>query len=373
MTKKKQIYISLGSNQGDRLIYLVKALCFLESFGIKISLLSRIYETPPWGFESTPFYNACAQLQTELSPLQLMEVLLNVEQLLGRSRSISDGYTARTIDLDLLCYEEVELISDRLTLPHPRLELRNFVLHPLEEIAGGWIHPVFRKTISELKQASSDEAICNPFPFSFWSPPLFESYSYIVVEGNIGVGKSTLTKKLGAQYKAEILLETFVDNPYLASFYKDPKKYALAVETFFLNDKLAQTAQFWKHNSTKVVSDYFLNKSLVFATQNLSKDDFIIYQEEFSKAIKKQVNPTLMVYLHAEVPHLQKQIKKRGRPFEKEIQADYLMKIAKGYEKLIQTDLPFPVVNIAVDDLNFESDEAAFQSILRAIYKTTFL
>jgi len=70
---------------------------------------------------------------------------------------------------------------------------------------------------------------------------------------------------------------------------------------------------------------------------------------------------------------LQKQIKKRGRPFEKEIQADYLMKIAKGYEKLIQTDLPFPVVNIAVDDLNFESDEAAFQSILRAIYKTTFL
>ena len=85
MTKKKQIYISLGSNQGDRLIYLVKALCFLESFGIKISSLSRIYETPPWGFESTPFYNACAQLQTELSPLQLMEVLLNVEQLLGRS------------------------------------------------------------------------------------------------------------------------------------------------------------------------------------------------------------------------------------------------------------------------------------------------
>ena len=80
-----------------------------------------------------------------------------------------------------------------------------------------------------------------------------------------------------------------------------------------------------------------------------------------------------MVYLHAEVPHLQKQIKKRGRPFEKEIQADYLMKIAKGYEKLIQTDLPFPVVNIAVDDLNFESDEAAFQSILRVIYKTTFL
>ena len=79
MIKKKQIFISLGSNQGDRLVYLIKALCLLEAHEIKVIGLSRVFETPPWGFESTPFYNACAQLYTNVSPQELMQILLKVE------------------------------------------------------------------------------------------------------------------------------------------------------------------------------------------------------------------------------------------------------------------------------------------------------
>ena len=373
MTKKQHIFISLGSNQGDRLDYLIRALCLLEGYDIRILSLSRIYETPPWGFESTPFYNACAGLQTDLSPYDLMEVLLKVEERLGRSRAKANGYAPRTIDLDLLGYEDLILSTENLTLPHPRLELRNFVLYPLEEIAKTWMHPLLQKTSSELKQQSIDSAICKPFPFSFWSPPIFEHYPYTIIEGNIGVGKSTLAKKIGKQYQAALLLEAFVDNPYLAPFYQDPKKYALPVETFFLKDRVDQAAEFWKNKPNRVVSDYFLNKSLVFAAQNLKADDFKVYQEAFLRVVSSQKQPSLLVYLYADVSHLQKQIKKRGRSYEQDIQEEYLMKIGQGYDHLIQTDFPFPIVSLAVDDLNFESDEVAFQRILRKIYKTTFL
>lgn len=373
MTKKKDIFISLGSNQGNRLTFLIKAICFLESYDIKIQSLSRIYETPPWGFESAHFYNACAQLQTELTPQELMETLLSVEEHLGRSRTQKDGYAARTIDLDLLSYEDLVLSSEFLTLPHPRIEIRNFVLFPLEEIAKKWMHPILNSTISKLKQQSLDTAICKPFPFSFWSPPIFESYSYIAIEGNIGIGKSTLTQKIGKQYKAEVLLENYTKNPYLELFYREPKKYAFEVETFFLKDRLAQTIQFWEKKPNTVVSDYFLNKSLVFAAQNLTSKDFTAYKKEFSKVMSDFKTPSLLVYLQADVSHVLKQIRKRGRTFEQEIKEDYLKKIEQGYKKLMQNDLPFPLVEISLDNSNFEADEADFQSILREIYKTTFL
>ena len=373
MIKKKQIFISLGSNQGDRLVYLIKALCLLEAHKIKVIGLSRVYETPPWGFESTPFYNACAQLHTDVSPQELMQILLKVEKYLGRTRTKNTGYAARSIDLDLLCFEEVILNSDILTLPHPRLVLRNFVLQPLEEISKEWIHPALNKTVSELRQQSSDTAVCKPFPFSFWSPPIFKTYPYIPIEGNIGIGKSTLAQQIKEQYSVELYSERFTNNPYLPLFYKDPQKYALEVETFFLNDRVEQMVQFWKEEKASVVSDYFIYKSLVFAAQNLTSLDFKSYEKQFSSLVTKLNAPSLLVYLQADISHLMRQIKKRGRPFEQEIKEDYLRKIDQGYENLMQTNFSFPVVKIEVDELNFEADATAFQCILRKIYATTFL
>ena len=107
----EQIIISLGSNLGYRLESLHKALALLEEYPISVKQLSRVYETPAWGFESAPFYNACVTIATDLNPNHLLEVFLAVEQRLGRSRLPKPGYTARSIDLDLLFYKN-EIVQE---------------------------------------------------------------------------------------------------------------------------------------------------------------------------------------------------------------------------------------------------------------------
>ena len=161
---EKHIFISLGSNLGNRLDNLTKALILLEAEDIRVLVISPIYETLPWGFESTFFYNACAELETTMTPEQLLKTLLKVEEKLGRVRNSEDGYSARIIDLDILSFDDLIINSSLLTLPHPRLHLRNFVLVPLSQIAPSWRHPILKKSISALIHESPDKALCNPFP-----------------------------------------------------------------------------------------------------------------------------------------------------------------------------------------------------------------
>ena len=370
---EKHIFISLGSNLGNRLDNLTKALVLLEAEDIEVLIISPIYETIPWGFESTSFYNACAQLATTLTPEHLIKTILRVEEKLGRVRNSEEGYSARIIDLDILSFDDLIINSPLLTLPHPRLHLRNFVLVPLSQIAPSWRHPILKKSISELIYDSPDEALCNPFPLSFWTPAIFEAFPFIAIEGNIGVGKTTLAKKLSDRYQVPILLEGYADNPYLKLFYNEPEKYALDVETFFLNDRLKQVDDFWAQNNGPAVADYVLYKSLVFAAQNLDSETFKKYKASFLKYINKQKSPSILVFLKAEVPHLQNQIKKRGRSYEQNIEDAYLKKIEVGYRKILKTELPFLVLKIDAANYDFKKSEQGFQHLLRKIYGAKFL
>jgi len=184
---EEQIIISLGSNLGDRLNALYKALALLEAYPISIKLLSKVYETPAWGFKGDPFYNACVSIKTKLKPKDLLEVLLKVEKTMGRLPSKGKGYSSRTIDLDLLFYKSKNIFSAKLKVPHPKLHKRNFVLAPLCEIAPKFIHPILFQTIEELFQNSSDRIIATPLTYDLGLPPIFKSFPYIVIEGNIGV------------------------------------------------------------------------------------------------------------------------------------------------------------------------------------------
>ena len=371
--KKKQALLSLGSNLGDRLNLILKALILLEDKGIEISQLSSLYETPAWGFESTPFYNACAQIKTNLSAEALVALFLEVEKELGRFRVENSGYRAREIDIDLLFYEQEVIDLDRLQLPHPRLHLRNFVLVPLNEIAPQWEHPVLHQKIAVLTAQSLDRDQPEKLPFSYWAPPLFEAFPYIAIEGNIGVGKTTLAKQLQSQYKTSFLQETFADNPYLEPFYANPKKYALPLESTFLKDRIQQNKKFWRNNKGPAVADYTLQKSLIFAAQNLAPSDFTAYKAQYDEFYKTYKQPDLVVYLHTHLEVLQKQIRKRGRPYEQQIQTTYLKKIEAAYESLFHLKLPFKVVPIAVENLDFETDQQAYHSILRRLFKVSFL
>ena len=154
--KAKHAFISLGSNLGDRLQFLKSAV---EQIGLRLGKVikeSKIYEAAAWGHTKQPdFYNQVIEIETELSPAQLLQGCLEIEKSLGRERSILWG--ERTIDLDILLYDGRSVKLENLNIPHPYLHLRNFVLVPLCEIAPDLIHPTLELTIKQLLERCADK------------------------------------------------------------------------------------------------------------------------------------------------------------------------------------------------------------------------
>ena len=155
-------YVGLGSNLGDRAGYILLAVRGMLDAGFDVIRLSSIYETEPVEYENQPaFLNMVAELRgsTLPSPEQMMARLLRIEYALGRTRDIHLG--PRTIDLDLLIFRDQQLESEFLTVPHPRIALRRFVLVPLNELAPSLIHPLLGKSISELLAQTKDRSTVN--------------------------------------------------------------------------------------------------------------------------------------------------------------------------------------------------------------------
>lgn len=157
------IFVGMGSNLGDRPANLQQALQLLQQEGIILSGCSPLYETPSWGKENEPAYlNAVVQLQTSLSPEALLELLLKTENKLGRDRPYR--WAPRTLDLDLLYFHQEIRNTDQLTLPHPRIEERKFVLQPLCDLSPGFLHPVSLKNQESLLQECPDTSSITRWP-----------------------------------------------------------------------------------------------------------------------------------------------------------------------------------------------------------------
>lgn len=148
------IYLGLGTNLGDKEANLRTAIYKLqERIGKQVSL-SSFYETAPWGFKSDhSFLNAAIGLETNLSPIEVLHITQEIEKELGRTKkSVNGSYSDRLIDIDILLYDTLVLQTPELTIPHPLMTERDFVMNPLIEIAGNVIHPTRQKTLSELYQ-----------------------------------------------------------------------------------------------------------------------------------------------------------------------------------------------------------------------------
>jgi 2-amino-4-hydroxy-6-hydroxymethyldihydropteridine diphosphokinase len=151
-----KVYILLGSNQGQRRQFLKKAIRLMEERCGRIAKESSIYETAAWGqTKQAAFLNKVVVLQTNLTADELMKTLLQIEQELGRIRT--EKYGPRTIDLDILFYDDFIYHSAIVTLPHPAIQDRRFVLTPLAELSPGKVHPVYKKAITTLLKECADQ------------------------------------------------------------------------------------------------------------------------------------------------------------------------------------------------------------------------
>jgi 2-amino-4-hydroxy-6-hydroxymethyldihydropteridine diphosphokinase len=150
------LYLHLGSNEGDRISFLKKALSLISEHVGLISQQSMIYETSAWGMTDQPdFLNMAIEVKTKLSPDQVLNACQQIESNVGKKKEVKWG--PREIDIDILLYNNIILDHKELKIPHPHLEKRNFVLIPLMEIAGLTIHPSLNKTIEELYEENDDE------------------------------------------------------------------------------------------------------------------------------------------------------------------------------------------------------------------------
>lgn len=362
-------YISLGSNLGDRQINIQSALNQIDKRVGNIISISKLYENPSIGFKGDMFYNCCIGLKTILSPKELLNELLIIEKEGGRIRINKVGYFSRSIDLDILFYEDQIINTKDLKVPHPKLHERQFVVKPLLDIAKGKIHPIFKKSITEIAEDLKDFNNVIEMEANLYNP-VFNSltgYDNIVVEGNIGIGKTSLSKKLSKNLNKNLILEGFKDNPFLEKFYEDPKRYALNLELTFLVDRCRQLNDYKNQLDlfkTGVVFDYDIVKSLIFAGVTLSENDFNLYRNIFYFMTKDLLKHNLIIFLMQSPENLLLNIEKRGRYFEKNIKKDYLKKINQAYIKLLKSKLDWNILFIDVSDIDFVENHSDYLELL---------
>lgn len=366
-------YIGLGSNRGDRVDYLQKAVNLIFNRIGEISQLSPIYETPSWGYEGADFLNLCLEIKTRFSPQNLLKKLLCIETDLGRTRH-QQGYEDRFIDLDLLFYEEEVINTKKLVLPHPEITHRRFVLQPLVDIAPDFQHPHYRKSLSTLLKETRDRSVLKIHSLNLQKPSLSldEKLNYLVIEGNIGAGKTSLARMLAEDYKAKLITERFKDNPFLPKFYENQKRYAFPLEMSFLADRYQQAIEGigqYELFKNLVIADYDSYKSLIFAGVTLGKEEFILYKRLFHIMYKDVIKPDLYVYLYQNTERLLKNIEKRGREYEQNIPSAYLEKINKGYLNFIKTQDYFKVKIIDISELDFVAQRQDYLSLIQEINK----
>lgn len=377
MQQSHKVYISLGSNKGDRLKHLQDAVNLIFKRVGSITDISMVYNTPAVGFEGDDFLNACIGVETQLESQLLMQSLLDIETFLGRERSNSGVYEARVIDIDVLFYNEEIINTTLLQTPHPELHKRKFVLQPLHDIAPKFKHPKLEQTVGEMLADCDDNSALEVIKMWLKNPLKkyqFTNYNYIALEGNIGAGKTSLATMISNDFNAKLILERFADNAFLPKFYEEPQRYAFTLEMSFLADRYQQISDDLSQLDLFkdfMVSDYDIYKSLIFSKITLPEDEFILYRRLFYLMYKDIAKPQLYVYLYQNTERLQENIKKRGRDYEQNIEDDYLEKINAGYLEFLKNQTELNVKIIDISNRDFVNNRADYLWVLEQICDET--
>ena len=355
---RKQIFLGLGGNLGNRENFLKSAVQLIEERVGSVEQVAPIYETKAWGVaDQQDYLNTVVEIQSNLSNQEILRLVQEIENTLGRERK--ERWGSRTIDIDLLFDGDFKSSDPDLTLPHPRLASRNFVLHPLRDIAPQFVHPLLKKTIADLCEESEDTTLVKRYEHPM--------HPYLVVEGNIGAGKTTLSKMLAEQFGTKLILEEFSDNPFLPYFYENPERYAFTVELFFTTERHKQLQEHLGQQDLfrrGTVADYTFVKTLLFAKINLRDNEWQLFQRLFHIMNASFPRPDLLVYLHRSAEDLRRNIVQRGRSYEQSIALEYLEEVQRSYFEYfrsVETELPILVID--VENVHFWNDEAAYQQL----------
>ncbi|TWI02257.1 2-amino-4-hydroxy-6-hydroxymethyldihydropteridine diphosphokinase [Flavobacterium tiangeerense] len=372
MKSQHQVILSIGSNQGNRKENILQCLHLIHQEVGTIIKTSKLYESPAWGFESESFYNCAVLIHTYQAAHKVLNQVLKIEKRLGRIPNLSSEYQSRVIDIDIVAFDDDVIATEKLQVPHPLMQNRNFVLVPVLDLNLDWKHPVLHKNVPELLACTPDTSVCvyvQDLDEPLRNIPL-ERYNYVAFEGNIGAGKTTLASKIAEDFNAKTVLERFADNPFLPKFYKDQNRYAFPLEMSFLADRYQQLsddlAQFDLFKDF-LVADYHIFKSLIFAKITLAEDEYRLYRNLFDIIYKEMPKPDLYVYLYQNSERLLQNIKKRGRSYEQKIPADYLDKINSGYLDYIKSQTDLNVLIIDVSDRDFVKNQEDYLFILSEI------
>jgi len=201
------------------------------------------------------------------------------------------------------------------------------------------------------------------------------NYNYIVIEGNIGAGKTSLAKKIADEYQAHLILEQFADNPFLPKFYEKPEKYSFHVELSFLATRYKQLKKEIPHKNlfkSFTLADFYFIKSLIFAKVTLSDSEYNLYREIFNIIYKSLPKPDLFIYLHQETNQLMKNIKKRGRSYEQNIDKEYLKKLQDEYLHFLKFQQNFKILLLDVSNLDFINKESDYKKVTNVIFDENY-
>lgn len=349
------VYLLLGSNLGEREKQLQLAESMLiDKVGHFVSA-SAVYETAAWGVTDQPtFLNKVLTLSTSLAAEEILQATQLIEKEVGMAKAYKWG--PRILDIDILLLDQVTISTPQLKVPHPEIPNRRFTLVPLAEVAGKLNHPTLNKTINQLLEECPDK-----LPVSKYKPqPGF----YIAIEGNIGIGKTTLARKLANHYDVGLVLEEFENNPYLEDFYASNKGVHLPLELFFLNHRYKQLQT--NQGGANTIADFALVKSMLFAEVNLKGAEYGLFKDIFDLYHAQLPKPALTIYLKSGIDQLQYQIKQRGRPYEQSIKDEYLLKIDAAYTSYFNR-YENQLVSIDLSTLNLLNNPEHFQQLTETI------
>ncbi len=356
MTEWVTAYIGLGSNLGDRERTISAALRMLGGNGsIEVTRVSDLQETAPLGQTDQPSYlNGVAEIRTRLQPQELLQRFKATETALGRGPHAK--WAARTIDLDLLLYGDQIIRENGLTVPHPDVHLRSFILDGLCQLSPDLVHPLLREPMRELsRRLAGGSFVLDP-----------KAPQLVSVAGIIGVGKTTLAKKLGEVLQTPVLLEPYDSNPFLGEVYAGKCELALDSQLYFLVYRSQQLDKDVLPPGQVAVTDYVFNQEMIYARRLLNPIQLALYEKIYRPFAQTVTTPAVMIYLQDSPANCRQRIQQRGRPYEQGVGLEFLQALDNDYQQMFATWKACPVIRVPAARLTGYAEAVVEHLVLQA-------